>query len=67
MTQICEDITLPGASFPLKGFAEYLEGLKNYKDDTEARAAGLVTNDHYFFSVATDSGIYNVLKRVSSL
>ena len=67
MAQICEDIILPGAPFPSKGFAEYLEGLENFKDDTEARENGLDTHDHYFFSVETNSGIYNVLKRVSPL
>jgi len=67
MSQVCENITLEGVPFPIKGFAEYLEGLDNYADDMEARAAGLQTHDHYFFSIETDSGIYNILKRVSPL
>jgi hypothetical protein len=58
---------LDGIPFPTKAFSKYLESLDNYANDTEARAAGLVTNDHYFFSIETDSGIYNILKRVSPL
>ena len=67
MSQVCENITLDGVPFPTKGFPEYLESLPNYANDTEARAEGLETHDHYFFSIETDSGIYNILKRVSPL
>jgi hypothetical protein len=67
MAQICEDIILPGTPFPSKRFAEYLEGLENFKDDTEARENGLDTHDHYFISIQTDSGFVDTLKRVSPL
>ena len=39
----------------------------SYANDTEARADGLTTNDIYWFSADTDTGIYNTLKRVSPL
>ena len=39
----------------------------SYANDTEARADGLTTNDLYWFSADTDTGIYNTLKRVSPL
>ena len=39
----------------------------SYATDTEARADGLTTNDLYWFSADTDTGIYNTLKRVSPL
>ena len=39
----------------------------SYPNDTEARADGLTTNDLYWFSADTDTGIYNTLKRVSPL
>jgi hypothetical protein len=45
----------------------YFDALPSYANDTEARADGLTTNDLYWFSADTDTGIYNTLKRVSPL
>lgn len=45
----------------------YFDGLSSYANDTQARADGLTTNDLYWFSADTDTGIYNTLKRVSPL
>lgn len=39
----------------------------SYADDAEARADGLTTHDLYWFSITTDTGIYDTLKRVSPL
>ncbi len=39
----------------------------SYANDTEARADGLTTNDLYWFSADTDTGIYNTFKPVSPL
>ena len=48
-------------------FLAYLNSLPSYTDDTAARTAGLTTNDLYWFAELTDTGIYDVLKRVSPL
>lgn len=70
MINNCEGVYIEGAPYPTYFFGlliAYLSGLPNYANDTEARAAGLETNDHYFFSVETDTGITDILKRVSPL
>ena len=51
----------------IAGVKSYLNALLSYPDDAAARLAGLVTNDHYWFSLDTDAGIYDTLKRVSIL
>lgn len=48
-------------------FLSYLTSLPSYANDEEAIADGLTTNDPYWFSINTDTGIYNTLKRVSPL
>lgn len=48
-------------------FLSYLTSLPSYANDEEAIADGLTTNDLYWFSADTDTGIYNTLKRVSPL
>ena len=48
-------------------FLAYLNSLPSYANDEEAIADGLATNDPYWFSELTDTGIYNTLKRVSPL
>ena len=47
--------------------ADFLSYLPSYANDEEAIADGLTTNDPYWFSINTDTGIYNTLKRVSPL
>jgi len=70
MANECELIYVEGAAYPTYFFemlTAYLSGLGSYANDTAARAAGLTTNDHYWFSVETDTGITDMLKRVSPL
>ena len=50
----------PGVS-PVK---KYLNDRPFYPNDEAARADGLVTDDHYWFSADTDAGIIGTLKRV---
>ena len=48
-------------------FKAYFDSLDSYTDDAAARTAGLTTHDLYWFAELTDTGIYDVLKRVSPL
>lgn len=70
MINNCEGETLEGARYPkwyFKTLEAYLESLDHFANDAEARENGLETNDHYWFSVETDTGITDILKRVSPL
>jgi hypothetical protein len=68
-----EDVNLTIVSGPTLKFLDVITvptiptDFPSYANDTEARADGLTTNDLYWFSANTDTGIYNTLKRVSPL
>ena len=68
-----EDVNLTIVSGPTLKFLDVITvptiptNFPSYANDTEARADGLTTNDLYWFSADTDTGIYNTLKRVSPL
>jgi len=68
-----EDVNLTIVSGPTLKFLDVITvptiptDFPSYANDTEARADGLTTNDLYWFSADTDTGIYNTLKRVSPL
>lgn len=68
-----EDVNLTIKAGPTLKFYDVLTvptiptDFPSYANDTEARADGLTTNDLYWFSADTDTGIYNTLKRVSPL
>ena len=51
---------------PTVEVGQVLNNYPAYPNDTAARAAGLLTHDFYWFSVDTDAGIYDTLKRVSA-
>lgn len=62
---VLEFPTCPGVT--LADVTAALNLYPSYANDAEARADGLDTNDLYWFSADTDTGIYNTLKRVSPL
>ena len=57
----------PPASLALSALTTLLNEYPNYPNDAAARLAGLTTGNLYWFSLDTDAGIYNTLKRVSIL
>lgn len=56
-----------GFGVSLDDFKVLMNSLPSYADDIAARADGKDTGDLYWYSIDTDTGIYNTLKRVSPI